>query len=162
MEGKIHQNLLLQFCKTLSWKLLEVEGLFQGNNTLCFSWFYPLPSASALNQYRWQDWHEVCSHPLLSPFYRDKFNPHQGLWWSLLQSPRQVCWQKHSYMQTLENKQTNKKEKQNGYIRKQINAVKRCHALAVKADLAWVSYYWQSSLIKKQYPFVPWDVWGTY
>lgn len=27
------------------------------------------------------------------------------------------------------------KEKQNVYIRKQINAVKRCHALAVKVDL---------------------------
>lgn len=41
---KIHQNQLLQF---LSWKSLEVEGLFQGNN---FSWFYALPSTSALSQ----------------------------------------------------------------------------------------------------------------
>lgn len=75
----------------------------------------------------------------------------------------EVCWQKHSYMQTLEIKQTKKlKEKQNEYIRKQINAVKSCCALEVKADLAWASQYWQPSVIQKQYPSVPWHVWGTH
>lgn len=66
-----------------------------------------------------------------------------------------------TFMDANIGKQTNKqKEKQNGYIRKQINAVKRCHALAVKADFAWASHSWQSSLLTKEYPFVPWMLGG--
>lgn len=105
---KIHQNLLLQFCKTLSWKLLEVEGLFQGNNTLYFSWFYPLPSVSALSQYRRQDWH--CSHLLLNPFYRDKFNLHQGSCYNL---PRSLLTKTFIYANigNQTNKETERKTK---------------------------------------------------
>lgn len=65
---KIHQVLPLQFRKSLSYKLLEVKGLFQGSITPYFSWFYPQhpPSAS--------------TEGILSPFYTElNLSLHQRL-----------------------------------------------------------------------------------
>lgn len=39
--------------KSLSYELLEAEGLFQGSTALSSSWLFPFPSASALGQSRW-------------------------------------------------------------------------------------------------------------